>query len=606
METLASVSAAAEPLAASGRGKGGSSAAEDGSGKRDGPAGGLGEQDKSHGHAEATGDVQAAGHLAAPAEVEAVATLAAGAAGPARKRGEQPANAFLLQRAVDTSEVSAAEATAVAALAQNGRDSARKRARQLNFGTNSPSGTSISAVSAQAYPVKGHANEDDDAPLSPSSAAGTLLGFAGAAAQQAPWYGDGGGPSTPSRRKACNCKNSKCLKLYCECFASGSYCSVSCNCQGCQNNEHYQAQRKSAIDATLERNPMAFRPKIAATAMNAMEQSPLGAHGRHTKGCHCKKSGCLKKYCECFQAGVLCSAQCKCHDCKNTEESVERKALLTNSAWDATPHSSKERNATPSPVHARRWQPSPPPGSRGVLLRRAAAHDAGLLSMLDPAIEGLPPNLMLPRMGAGAGQGPAIALQVQETMMNMRLAHKSTSAGSQLTSSVVGLPQERESKLAERTALRNHLSDPMLFNLCRVLLLSAKKAGDGGTEDTPLQQGASSSSRVHVPPALAPPSDTRASKKRKIVKADAGGGEGAAAGQGAERPAEGAQAHQDTPDDVNGMSPVQRMQRAVLLEMRHYLGQVQAVIQARPSSEGEDGRSSRANGKGGEQKNVAP
>ncbi len=601
METLASVSAAAEPLAAAGRGKGGASAAEDGSGKRDGL--GLGEQDKSRASAEATGDVQAAGPLAAPAEVEAVATLAAGAAGPARKRGDQPANPFLLQRAVDTSEVSAAEATAVAALSQNGRDSARKRARQLNFGTNSPSGSNVSAVSAQAYPVKGQANEDDDAPLSPSSAAGTLLGFAGAAAQQAPWYGDGGGPSTPSRRKACNCKNSKCLKLYCECFASGSYCSVSCNCQGCQNNEHYQAQRKSAIDATLERNPMAFRPKIAATAMNAMEQSPLGAHGRHTKGCHCKKSGCLKKYCECFQAAVLCSAQCKCHDCRNTEESVERKALLTNSAWDATPHSSKDRNATPSPVHARRWreQQSPPPGSRGSLSRRAAANDAALLSMLDPANEGLPPNLMLPRMsGAGAGQGPAVALQVQETMTKMRLAHKGTSAGSHLTSAVVGLPQERESKLAERTALRNHLSDPMLFNLCRVLLLSAKKAGDGGTNDVPLKQGASSSSRVHVPPALAPPSDARASKKRKIVKADAGGSEDAAAGQGAERPAEGAQAHPVTPDDVNDMSPAQRMQRAVLLEMRHYLGQVRAVIQARPSSEGEDDGGSRAGGKGRE------
>lgn len=38
-------------------------------------------------------------------------------------------------------------------------------------------------------------------------------------------------------RKACNCRNSKCLKLYCECFASGVYCIPGhCNCNPCQNN----------------------------------------------------------------------------------------------------------------------------------------------------------------------------------------------------------------------------------------------------------------------------------------------------------------------------------------------------------------------------------
>lgn len=39
------------------------------------------------------------------------------------------------------------------------------------------------------------------------------------------------------KKRVCNCKNSKCLKLYCECFASGNYCdSQVCNCIGCGNN----------------------------------------------------------------------------------------------------------------------------------------------------------------------------------------------------------------------------------------------------------------------------------------------------------------------------------------------------------------------------------
>ncbi|URE38379.1 Tesmin TSO1-like CXC domain containing protein [Musa troglodytarum] len=69
---------------------------------------------------------------------------------------------------------------------------------------------------------------------------------------------------TPTRKKNCNCKHSKCLKLYCECFASGVYCD-GCNCSNCCNNVENEAARHEAVEATLERNPNAFRPKIGSS-----------------------------------------------------------------------------------------------------------------------------------------------------------------------------------------------------------------------------------------------------------------------------------------------------------------------------------------------------
>ena len=53
---------------------------------------------------------------------------------------------------------------------------------------------------------------------------------------------------------------------YCECFASGRFCDM-CNCMNCANNELHRKERSQAIQAILDRNPTAFYPKIAVSAL---------------------------------------------------------------------------------------------------------------------------------------------------------------------------------------------------------------------------------------------------------------------------------------------------------------------------------------------------
>ncbi|ERE81021.1 tesmin-like protein [Cricetulus griseus] len=133
------------------------------------------------------------------------------------------------------------------------------------------------------------------------------------------------------------------LAGYCDCFASGDFCT-SCSC----NNLRHELERFKAIKACIDRNPEAFQPKMGKGRLGVSKL-------RHSKGCNCKRSGCLKNYCECYEASgsfleqygiqialwlediycnakIMCSSICKCIACKNYEESPERKMLMN------TPH----------------------------------------------------------------------------------------------------------------------------------------------------------------------------------------------------------------------------------------------------------------------------
>ncbi|KAJ8426323.1 hypothetical protein Cgig2_009359 [Carnegiea gigantea] len=69
--------------------------------------------------------------------------------------------------------------------------------------------------------------------------------------------------------KRCNCKKSKCLKLYCECFAAGVYCMDSCSCQDCFNKPIHEDTVLATRKQIESRNPLAFAPKVIRSSDSA-------------------------------------------------------------------------------------------------------------------------------------------------------------------------------------------------------------------------------------------------------------------------------------------------------------------------------------------------
>jgi hypothetical protein len=71
----------------------------------------------------------------------------------------------------------------------------------------------------------------------------------------------------------------------------------------------------------------AAKPTVKAAGKAAGKPKAAARGGSPCRRCSCKKSKCLKLYCECFMAQVYCDG-CQCTDCLNTV----RAAMLASQA----------------------------------------------------------------------------------------------------------------------------------------------------------------------------------------------------------------------------------------------------------------------------------
>lgn len=113
-----------------------------------------------------------------------------------------------------------------------------------------------------------------------------------------------------SEMNICTCTKSQCQKNYCSCYSSGNYCK-GCDCKGCLNIPREGYNNGIQNDENIDVN------NIRLKEINAPQGNINKNNNSHIIECNCTKSKCLKKYCECYKAGVKCGNLCRCFECQN-------------------------------------------------------------------------------------------------------------------------------------------------------------------------------------------------------------------------------------------------------------------------------------------------